>query len=198
MLNGLNIGFAVTGSFCTFAEILPVMEGLRDMGVQLQPIFSYHVSELDTRFFAAADFRRQVEAICEKPVWDTLPQTEPIGPRHLLDAVVIAPCTGNSLAKLALGITDTPPLMAAKSQLRNGGPVVVAPATNDALSNSAKNIGALMNCKGIYMTPLAQDDPLRKPTSVIARMDLIPQTLELALSGIQIQPILRGWEGEIP
>ena len=196
MLQNKKIGFAVTGSFCTFSEILPVMEHLRGMGAELFPVFSYHTAQLDTRFFRAADFRRRVEEICGREVWDTLQQTEPIGPRHLLDLVVIAPCTGNSMAKLACGIIDTPALMAAKSQLRNGGPVVVAPASNDALTNSAKNIGALLNMKQVYLVPLRQDDVMHKPTSIIARMDLIPETAEKALSGIQYQPLLMGWEGE--
>lgn len=191
-----KIGFAITGSFCTFAAILPPLRELVRRGAQIFPIFSYHAATLDTRFFASADFRREVEAICGRPGWYDLTQVEPIGPRRLLDMVVIAPCTGNSLAKLAHGITDTPALMAAKSQLRNGGPVLIAPSTNDALAGSAGSIGQLLGRSGLYFVPFRQDDPQEKPRSVVARMDLIPEACEAALSGRQLQPILLAAAGE--
>jgi len=195
-LKDRNLGFAVTGSFCTFGEILPVMRTLTELGAKVFPIFSYHTAQLDTRFFQAADFRaRVIEATGREP-WTTLMETEPIGPKRLLDLVILAPCTGNSLAKLAQGITDTPALMAAKSQLRNGGPVVVAVASNDTLTNNAKNLGMLLNMKNVYLVPLRQDDPFRKPASIIAAMERIPETCKAALKGMQIQPLLYGWEGE--
>lgn len=184
-----RIGFAMTGSFCMLSAVLPAMQALVDAGAELFPVFSYHVYDLDTRFFSASDIRERVEAICGRPVLHTLMQTEPIGPRHLLDMVVLAPCTGNSLGKLANGIIDTPALMAAKSQLRNGGPVVVAVSTNDGLANSAKNIGALANMRNVYLVPFRQDDIPGKPASVVADMTLIPAVCEAALEQKQYQPV---------
>jgi dipicolinate synthase subunit B len=185
-----KIGFAVTGSFCTIDAVLPAMEELRREGAELTPIFSNSVYDWDTRFFSAKDLIDRVYKICGKLPLHTVPDVEPIGPRKLLDIVVIAPCTGNTLAKMAAGIVDTPVLMAAKSTLRNGQPVVLAVSTNDGLSNSAKNIGFLSNMRNIYIVPYEQDSPKGKPNSLVARMELIAETCRLALEGRQIQPVL--------
>lgn len=189
-LTAKRVGFAVTGSFCTIGDVLPVMEELRRDGAELIPIFSNNVYDWDTRFFAAKDLIDKVYKICGRLPLHTVPDVEPIGPRKLLDIVVIAPCTGNTLAKMAAGIVDTPVLMAAKSTLRNGLPVVLALSTNDGLSNSAKNIGALSNMRNIYIVPYEQDSPGGKPNSLVARMELIAETCRMALEGKQIQPVL--------
>lgn len=189
-LAGKRIGFAMTGSFCTIDAVLPAMEALRREGAELTPIFSNSVYEWDTRFFAAKDLIDKVYTICGKLPLHTVQDVEPIGPKKLLDLVVVAPCTGNTLAKMAAGIVDTPVLMACKSNLRNGSPVVLAVSTNDGLSNSAKNIGALSNMRNIYLVPYEQDSPKGKPNSLVARMELIPDTCRLALDGRQMQPVL--------
>lgn len=185
-----RIGFAITGSFCTIEAVLPAMQEIRDEGAQLIPIFSYSVYEFDTRFFKARDLIERVYGICGRLPLHTITDTEPIGPKKLLDLLVVAPCTGNTLAKLATGIVDTPVLMAVKAHLRNGGPVVLAPSTNDGLSNSAKNIGMLSNMRNIYMVPYEQDSPNSKPHSLVARMELITPCCKLALDGRQMQPVL--------
>lgn len=189
-LSAKRVGFAVTGSFCTIEAVLPAMEQMKREGAELTPIFSNSVYEWDTRFFTAKDLIERVCEICGRPPLHSVPDVEPIGPRKLLDIVVIAPCTGNTLAKMAAGIIDTPVLMAAKSTLRNGAPVVLAVSTNDGLSNSAKNIGMLSNMRNIYIVPYEQDSPKGKPNSLVARMELIADTCKLALEGRQIQPIL--------
>ena len=189
-LSAKRIGFAITGSFCTIDAVLPAMEELKRQGAELTPIFSNSVYEWDTRFFTAKDLIEKVYGICGRLPLHTVPDAEPIGPRKLLDMVVIAPCTGNTLAKMALGVVDTPVLMAAKSTLRNGCPVVLALSTNDGLGNSAKNIGTLSNMRNIYLVPYEQDSPKGKPNSLVARMELIPDTCKLALDGKQIQPVL--------
>jgi dipicolinate synthase subunit B len=185
-----KIGFAVTGSFCTIEAVLPAMMQLRLEGAELIPIFSNSVYEWDTRFFTAKDLIEQVYAICGRLPIHSVPDAEPIGPKKLLDLLIVAPCTGNTLAKMASGIVDTPVLMAAKSTLRNGGPVVLAVSTNDGLSNSAKNIGTLANMRNIFLVPYEQDSPKGKPNSLVARMELIIDTVKLALEGKQIQPVL--------
>jgi dipicolinate synthase subunit B len=189
-LSAKRIGFAVTGSFCTIDAVLPPMMEMRAAGAELVPIFSNSVYEWDTRFFTAKELIERVYAICGRLPLHTIPDVEPIGPKKLLDLVVIAPCTGNTLAKMVAGIVDTPVLMAAKSTLRNGQPVVLAPSTNDGLGNSAKNIGALANMRNIYLVPYEQDSPKGKPNSLVARMELIPEACRLALDGKQIQPVL--------
>ena len=187
-----KIGFALTGSFCTLTATLVQMQRLVDMGVDLTPIFSYNVNELSTRFISAAELRNRVTQICGKRPITSIVEAEPIGPNALLDAVVIAPCTGNTMAKLANGITDTPVLMAAKANLRNQRPVIIAVSTNDGLGANAKNIGTLMHTQNIYFVPFGQDGPMIKENSLLARLDLIPQTMHLALQGTQIQPVLLG------
>ena len=185
----MNIGFALCGSFCTYAQVFPIMEELAKEH-NVIPIFSYVSASTDSRFGSAADFLKKAETICGNAPLVTIPAVEPIGPKKLLDVLVIAPCTGNTLAKLAHSIADTPVTMAAKSHLRNGRPVVVAVSTNDALAGAAENIGKLLARKNYYFVPFGQDNALKKPTSMVAKMDLIPQTITAALEGRQVQPIL--------
>ncbi len=185
----MNIGFAMCGSFCTFAQVFPVME-LLTRDYRITPIFSAASHSIDSRFGTAADHIRLAQEICGTPPLSTIAQVEPIGPKKLFDALVIAPCTGNTLAKLAHSIADTPVTMAAKSHLRNGRPVIVAVSTNDALAGAAENIGKLLARKHYYFVPFGQDDAQKKPTSMVADFAIIPQTLEAALEGRQVQPIL--------
>lgn len=185
----MTIGFAMSGSFCTFSKMFPVMEALREK-YDILPIFSEHVYTLDTRFGTAEEHIQRAEAICGVPVIHTIAQAEPIGPKKLLDALVIAPCTGNTLAKLSCGIADTAVTMAAKSHLRNGRPVILAVSTNDALAAAAENIGRLLARKHYYFVPFRQDDAEKKPTSMVADFSQIPRTLELALQGRQVQPVM--------
>ena len=185
----MTVGFALCGSFCTYDRIFPVMERLTK-SYDIIPIFSQSAYTTDSRFGTADDHIAKAEAICGKPPLHTLAEVEPIGPKRLLDALVIAPCTGNTLAKLAHSIADGPVTMAAKSHLRNGRPVVVAISTNDALGGAAENIGKLLARKHYFFVPFGQDDAFGKPTSVVADFSKIPQTLELALEGKQIQPLL--------
>ena len=187
----MTIGFAMCGSFCTFSRVFPVMEALAKEHTVI-PIFSHSAATLDSRFGTAEEHLRRAEAICGRPVLTAIPEAEPIGPKKLLDVLVIAPCTGNTLAKLANGITDTPVLMAAKAHLRNGRPLVISVSTNDALGINLKNIGLLFNMKNIYFVPFGQDDPVKKPTSMIAHTGLIEDTLKEALEGRQIQPVIQG------
>lgn len=189
-LKGVRIGFCVTGSFCTFSEIIPQIQKLVEEGAEVIPIFSYSVDTMDTRFFTAKDFKEIVENITGRKVINTIVEAEPIGPKKMLDVVVIAPCTGNSLAKLAMGITDTPVIMAAKAHLRNLKPVVIAVSTNDGLGNNGKNIALLMNTKNIYFVPFRQDNPVEKANSIVADMDKIYDTVLCALEGRQIQPVM--------
>lgn len=185
----MNIGFAVCGSFCTYKSIFPAMEELSKKH-SLIPIFSHSAYTIDSRFGTAQSHIRQAEAICGRAPLFTIEQVEPIGPKKLLDALVIAPCTGNTLAKLSHSIADGPVTMAAKSHLRNGRPVLIAVSTNDALSGAAENIGRLLGRKNYYFVPFGQDDPQKKPTSMVADFSLIPQALEAALEGRQLQPLL--------
>lgn len=185
----MNIGFAVCGSFCTYHEVFPVMEALAQMHTVI-PIFSDISYTTDSRFGTHKDHIDRAEQICGREILHTIPQVEPIGPKGLLDALVIAPCTGNTLAKLAHSIADGPVTMAAKSHLRNGRPVIVAVSTNDALAGAAENIGKLLGRKHYYFVPFGQDSPEKKPTSMVADFTKIPDTLALALEGKQIQPII--------
>lgn len=190
MHNPPQIGIAFTGSFCTLSQVLEALEPLKER-YALYPIMSPIVYESNTRFGTAAEFRERLEALCGRPIWHTIPEVEPIGPQKLLDALVIAPCTGNTLAKLAMGVTDTAVTMAAKSTLRNDRPVVLALATNDAMSGSAKNIGVLQTLRNYYFVPYGQDDAAAKPRSCIAHFDLIGDTLAAALEGRQLQPLVQ-------
>lgn len=185
----MEIGFAMCGSFCTYSQVFPIMELLsRDYGVT--PIFSAAACTIDSRFGTAKENFETATEICGREPLHTIAQVEPIGPKKLFDVLVIAPCTGNTLAKLAHSIADGPVTMAAKSHLRNGRPILVAVSTNDALGGAAENIGKLLARKHYYFVPFGQDDACGKPTSMVADFTKIPQALEAALEGRQIQPIL--------
>ena len=185
----MKMGFALTGSFCTFEKVLPVLHTLVGQGVMVTPILSFHAGSLDTRFGSAAEWRKKLEQVTGNTVIDSIEGAEPIGPKALFDILVVAPCTGNTVAKLAHGITDTPVTMAVKSHLRGERPVVLAVSTNDALSGSASNLGTLFNRKHYYFVPLRQDAPDTKPRSLVADMERIPQTVQAALNGKQIHPM---------
>lgn len=188
-LAGLNLGMALCGSFCTFSKAIGVMESLVQLGVNLTPIMSYNAYETSTRFGNASEMIAKIESITGKNVIHTIEQAEPLGPKHLIDALLIAPCTGNTLAKLNYGITDTPVLLAAKSLMRNNSPIIICLATNDGMGANLKNIGGLLNKKNVYFVPLGQDDFIHKPYSLVADFTQIQSTLENALSGKQIQPV---------
>ena len=185
----MTIGFAMCGSFCTFEQVFPIMDALSRHHTVI-PIFSEAAATVDSRFGTAAEHLQKATTLCGSPPLVTIAQVEPIGPKKLLDILIIAPCTGNTLAKLSHGIADGPVTMAAKSHLRNGRPVVIAVSTNDALSGAAENIGKLLNRKNYYFVPFGQDDPEKKPNSMVADFTRIPQTTVLAAAGKQIQPIL--------
>lgn len=185
----MEIGFAMCGSFCTFSEVFPVMEEIAKLH-HVIPIFSFAAASTDSRFGAAADHLHRAERISGSGPLCHIEDVEPIGPKKMLDALIIAPCTGNTLAKLAHSIADTPVTMAAKSHLRNGRPVIIAISTNDALAGAAENIGKLLARKHFYFVPFGQDNAEQKPTSIVADFSKIPQTLEQALVGKQLQPIL--------
>lgn len=185
----MTIGFAMCGSFCTYSEVFPVME-LLTRDYRIIPILSAAASGIDSRFGSAREHIQQSGDICGCSPLTTIAQVEPIGPKKLLDALIIAPCTGNTLAKLSHGIADTPVTMVAKSHLRNGRPVIVAISTNDGLAAAAENIGRLLARKHYYFVPFGQDDAWKKPASLIADFSRIPQTLEAALEGKQLQPML--------
>jgi len=189
-LQGVKVGFVITGSHCTFNNIIGEIKNLISKGAEVFPIVSYSVSTTDTRFGMSADLCAQLEDITKNKLIKTIVEAEPIGPGKLFDILVVAPCTGNTLAKLANGITDTPALMAIKAHLRNQFPVVIAISTNDGLGLNAKNIATLLTTKNIYLVPFGQDDPLTKPNSLVARMDLTISTIKQALAGKQIHPVL--------
>ncbi|MGE4485813.1 MAG: dipicolinate synthase subunit B [Oscillospiraceae bacterium] len=188
-MSKLRAGLALCGSYCTYDRTMAAAEKLVGR-YDLMAIMSENAASTDTRFGKAADFIQKLEAFTGKPVITSIATAEHIGPKALLDVLVIAPCTGNTLAKLALGITDTSVTMAAKAHLRNGRPVVIAVSTNDGLSGSASNIGALLGRKNVYFVPFGQDDPVKKPCSLVADFTRIEDTIENALEGRQIQPIL--------
>ena len=190
----LRVGYAFCGSFCTYAKAMDALEKVAGRYSSVQPIVSETSAATDTRFGNAHDFMREMERICDKRVITTIAAAEPIGPKKLLDVLVIAPCTGNTLAKLAAGVTDSSVTMAAKAHLRNGRPVVIAVSTNDGLAASAKNIGALLDKKNVYFVPFRQDDPDKKPTSLVADFTRIPDAIDAAMRGEQLQPVLLGRE----
>lgn len=185
-----TIGFALTGSFCTFSYVIRELETLCQTGAKVLPIMSHNAYTTDTRFGSAEEFKNAIRRITGQEIIHRIAQAEPIGPKNLLDALVIAPCTGNTLAKLAWGITDTSVTMAAKATLRNGKPVIVAVSTNDGLGGSGKNIGMLSNQQNYYFVPYRQDDCISKPNSLVADMSKITETVTLALHGQQIQPVI--------
>lgn len=187
----MKIAFCVTGSFCTLSKLEKAITELKAFGAYIQPVFSPSVYFTDTRFGKAERWQEMFSDITGNRVWHTVAEAEPIGPKNMFDITIVAPCTGNTLTKLATGVTDTAPTMAVKATLRNQKPVVLAVSTNDGLSNCAKNIGQLMNRKNIYFVPFGQDDPVEKPTSLVAHFELIPETVTAALNGIQLQPLLK-------
>ncbi len=189
-LSGRRIGFAVTGSFCTFDRAFQQAEALVKAGAEVTPIFSEHAASIDTRFGKAADHIRRMEEISQRKALLSISEAEPLGPKKMLDCIAVAPCTSNTLGKLALGVVDTTVTMAVKSMLRNEMPVIIALATNDALRCSAKNIGLLMNSRNYYFVPMGQDAPMQKPSSVVAHFERLQETVEAALEGNQIQPVL--------
>ncbi|MBO8128834.1 MAG: dipicolinate synthase subunit B [Peptococcaceae bacterium] len=189
-LKGVKVGLALTGSFCTLNQVIKEVDRLLAEGADIYPIVSPNVATVDTRFGMAQHWKETLEAKTGHKVISTIVDAEPIGPKKLVDVIVIAPCTGNTLAKLANGITDNAVLMAAKAQLRNQRPVVVAISTNDGLGINARNLGTLLNTKNIYLVPFGQDNPQSKPNSLIAKMDMMVDTILYAIKGIQIQPVL--------
>ncbi len=190
-LQDVRIGFAMTGSFCTFHHAFAQAEYLVSCGAQLVPIMSYHAAQISTRFGEAKAQRERLEQIAGRKAICTIEDAEPIGPMQLTDIMAVVPCTSNTAAKLALSITDGPVTMAVKSHLRSGRPVVLAVATNDALAGSAKHLGMLANLKHYYFVPLRQDDAQKKPTSLVADFSCTAETIAAALEGRQFQPVLR-------
>lgn len=186
----IKVGFAFCGSYCTFDKAMETLEKVHARYGDVTPIVSERSAATDTRFGNAHDFMREMQRICDKRVIDSIKAAEPIGPKKLFDVMVICPCTGNTLAKLATGITDSSVTMAAKAHLRNGRPLIIAVSTNDGLSGSAKNIGALLDKKNIYFVPFGQDDPVKKPASLVADFTYVPAAIDAALKGEQLQPLL--------
>ncbi len=188
----VRVGFAMTGSYCTYGKVFPVLEEVKRQYGVVVPILSEHSAATDSRFGTAQQHRDRMEQICGRKPLTTIGEVEPFGPKKLLDVLVIAPCTGNTLAKLAQGITDSSVTMAAKSHLRNGRPVLLAISSNDGLSISMRNLGELLCRKHIYVVPFRQDDPQEKPNSLVADMKQIPAAIEAALEERQLQPVLLG------
>lgn len=184
-----TIGFALTGSFCTYSKIIPILRALTDI-YHVIPIMSENAYEKSTRFGASDEFIEEIQDLCSCKILHTLQEVEPIGPKKLVDLLVVAPCTGNTIAKLAHAIADTPVTMACKSHLRNNRPVLIGVSTNDGLNGSATNIGMLLSRKNYYFVPFGQDDPAGKPNSLVAEWSLLPQSIEHALDRCQIQPVL--------
>ena len=189
-MKNINIGFAITGSFCTFNKALIQLENFVSLGANVIPIMSFNAKNTDTRFGRSADFVTKIESITGNKIISTIEDAEPIGPKNMTDILIVLPCTGNTLAKLAVGIYDTPVTLAVKSHLRNQKPVVIGVSTNDALSNTAKNIGLLLNYKHYYFIPMRQDDPVKKLFSIVCDFERAHETAECALKGIQIEPII--------
>lgn len=189
-LKGKKIGFALTGSSCNFSKVFPEIEKLADEGADIYPIISEAVNTFDTRFGSADEWKEKLRTITGKEPIKTIVEAEPVGPELNLDILLVVPCTGNTCAKLANGITDTPVTMAVKAHLRNNKPVILGVATNDGLGASARNLGTLINSKHIYFVPLGQDNPEKKPKSLVADFTKLNETIEKALIGEQIQPVL--------
>ncbi|NLO88875.1 MAG: dipicolinate synthase subunit B [Clostridia bacterium] len=193
-LKGIRIGFALTGSHCTIEKVIREIDNLINKGADVTPIISYSVQKTDSRFGKAYELINEIiSKTGKKPIMNIV-EAEPIGPKKLFDIMVIAPCSGNTLAKLATGITDTPVLMAAKAHLRNNRPLVLGISTNDGLSINAKNLGLVLNMKNIYIVPFGQDNPTKKINSIVSHMNLIPDTIKEALKGRQLQPVLREYK----
>ena len=183
------IGYAICGSFCSFSLTLGALEQLINVGYEVQPIMSERAYSTDTRFWLASEFRERVENLCGRGVIHTIADAEPLGPKNPLDALVIAPCTGNTIAKLSQGITDSAVTMAAKAHLRQDRPLLIALCTNDGLSQNLSNIAGLLTRKAVYFLPMYQDDPKRKPHSLVADFSLLPDALEAMREGRQLRPI---------
>ena len=183
------IGYALCGSFCTFKESVEVLTNLKNIYSEIVPIMSYNAYNTDTRFGRSEDWVNKIEEICGRKVIHSIEDAEPLGPKISLDALVISPCTGNTLAKLANGITDTPVCMAAKAHLRSDRPLIIALASNDAMSANLGNLGRLLARKNVYFVPMKQDDPVKKPHSLVADFSQLPKTLEDALSGKQTRKL---------
>lgn len=190
LLQDVKIGFAFTGSFCTFAKVIPELGKIAAEGADILPIISEAVNSFDTKFGRADEWKSKIEAISGKKIVKSIIEAEPIGPKALLDILVVAPCTGNTLGKLANGITDSTVTMACKAHLRNGRPLLLALATNDGLGANAKNLGLLLNSKNVYFVPFGQDDPTKKCNSLMAKFELMVPAIQDALKGKQMQPIL--------
>lgn len=187
---GVKIGFVFTGSFCTFSKVIPKMKLLVKSGAKVIPIMSFNSYNLDTKFGKAKDFIEKIENITGNSIIHSITDAEPIGPKNMTDIMIIAPCSGNTMAKLSYDIIDTPATMAAKSHLRNNRPLVIAPSTNNGLSGNAENIGRLLNRKNYYFVPFRQDNPITKPRSIVFDEEYIIKTLEYAINNEQISPIL--------
>lgn len=190
LLQDVKIGFAFTGSFCTFAKVIPELGKIAAEGADILPIISEAVNSFDTKFGRADEWKSKIEAISGKKIVKSIIEAEPIGPKALLDILVVAPCTGNTLGKLANGITDSTVTMACKAHLRNGRPLLLALATNDGLGANAKNLGLMLNSKNVYFVPFGQDDPTKKCNSLMAKFELLVPAIQDALKGKQMQPIL--------
>lgn len=191
-LTGVRVGVVLTGSHCTMGDALPQIERLRAEGAKIYPILSYAADSTDNRFYQAADLKSFLNQVTDNTIINTITGAEPIGPQKRLDVIAVMPATGNTIAKLASGIVDTPALMAIKAHLRNQRPVVIAVSTNDALGINARNIGMLLNMKNIYFVPFRQDDPIQKANSLTASLEQVVDTVIYALQGKQIQPLLLG------
>ena len=189
-VKGKKIGFVLTGSFCTFSKTIPKIKELKKLGADIVPIMSYNSYELDTKFGKAKDFIKEIEEITQRNIIHSIQEAEPIGPKHLTDIMIVAPASGNTMSKLACDIIDTPATMAVKSHLRNNLPVVIAPSTNNGLGANLVSIGKLINRKNYYFVPFRQDNPITKPRSIVFDPQYIIKTVEKALDGEQIEPIL--------
>ncbi len=185
----IKVGYAMCGSFCTIAKSITVMELLNEKGYDLLPIMSETAYSTDTRFGNCKDINQKIQNICKKDIIHSIKDSEPIGPKSMTDIMIVAPCTGNTLGKMSNAITDTSVTMAAKSHLRQKKPLLIALATNDALGASAKNFGRMLNVKNVFFVPMTQDDPVKKPNSLVARFDLIEESMKLALDGKQLEPL---------
>ncbi|MGE5544144.1 MAG: dipicolinate synthase subunit B [Bacillota bacterium] len=192
LLNGVSVGVVMTGSHCTVGAVIPVLKTLKKEGALITFVLSYSINYTDNRFHTVEELKQELTEITDAPIITSINGAEPIGPQKLFDVLVVAPCTGNTLAKMANSITDTPALMAIKAQLRNQRPVVIALSTNDGLGINARNLGYLLNAKNVYFVPFRQDDPVNKSTSLVADMDKLFDTVVYALQGKQFQPLILG------
>ena len=189
-MKAVTVGFAMCGSYCTFEKAFAALEHMKGLYADIVPIMSGNAAGVDTRFGRAKEHVHRLESICGKEVLTTIPEVEPLGPQGLLDIIVIVPCTGTTLAKIANGISDSSVTMAAKAHLRNGRPLLIALSTNDALSGNAENLGRLLNRKNVFFVPMGQDDPLAKPNSLSADYERIPEAIDCAVRGVPLQPLL--------